>query len=126
MTDNRKLLESAAKAAGLIVHGLADKFVVQHNYGPDGLCVANDKGGYSLWNPLTDDGDALRLAVKLEIDLQHNWQSVIGIYTRNDSVKVGIPSHAEVGGDEYQDRLAATRRAIVRAAAEIGKAMEDQ
>ena len=100
MTD-RELLELAAKAAGIEHKGYCGT--------PPGLILWETDYGLKLWNPLTDDGDALRLAVKLEIDLQHNWQSVIGIYTRNDSVKVGIPSHAEVGGDEYQDRLAATR-----------------
>ena len=117
MTD-RELLELAAKAAGDEIQWDSVEACWYRE--------TDDYPGNPEWNPLTDDGDALRLAVKLEIDLQHNWQSVIGIYTRNDSVKVGIPSHAEVGGDEYQDRLAATRRAIVRAAAEIGKAMEDQ
>ena len=45
MTD-RELLEAAAKAAGYV-----------HYHPGDGF--------YQTWNPLTDDGDALRLAVKL-------------------------------------------------------------
>lgn len=68
------------------------------------------------WNPLLDDGDALRMAVKFEFDIEH----------QEDSVFV---NHVEI--QNYQlldwhngDRLAATRRAIVRAAAEIGKQME--
>lgn len=107
MTE-RELLELAAKAAGIDVDWKTGRL----------------RSTYCFWNPLTDDGDALRLAVKLEIDLQHNHGSVIAIYTRNDSIKVGIPAHAEVGGDDYQDRLVATRRAIVRAAAAIGKDMK--
>jgi hypothetical protein len=68
------------------------------------------------WNPLTDDGDALRLAVKLGLSIQQ------GTY------KVAVESIPQEG-DEYfgctesfnNDQYAATRRAIVRAAAEIGK-----
>ena len=55
------------------------------------------------WNPIDDDGDALRLAVKLGIDV-FPWQ------------------------DKHRDRhdlYAATRRAIVRAAAEIGRQMQE-
>lgn len=64
------------------------------------------------WNPLTDDGDALRLAVKLKIcvDIHENGHCYAG-----DDVMV-----VEEGTDSY----AATRRAIVRAAAEIGKEMK--
>ena len=67
------------------------------------------------WNPLTDDGDALRLAVKLwlEVDI---CQTGIAIRTPN-GIKVLLSE------DDESDVTAATRRAIVRAAAEIGKAM---
>lgn len=68
------------------------------------------------WSPLTNDGDALRLAVKLKLHLgleSHTvsaWQS-----DKFGNFQTEVLSHR---GDE-----AATRRAIVRAAAEIGKAM---
>lgn len=97
MTTDRKLLRLAAKAAGIKVHGLADKFVAQHDMGRDGLCIANDRGGDSLWNPLTDDGDALRLAVKLGLTV------------------------SPTGNLDFVFACVATRRAVVRAAAEIGK-----
>ena len=57
MTD-RELLELAAKAAGLEFDP-----TVQNQFGL--LVVAEDASCQSdqkLWNPLTDDGDALRLA----------------------------------------------------------------
>jgi hypothetical protein len=63
----------------------------------------------SGWNPLTDDADALRLAVKLELN-----------------VLVGVAKDGEgriVVETSLDDPYAATRRAITRAAAEIGKAM---
>ena len=94
MTD-KELLELAAKAAGLEV-------------------VTPTMLKYGQWNPLTDDGDALRLAVKLDI-----VPRVIGdtAYAFADSVCIDF----EEGVDN--DPYSATRRAITRAAAEIGKAM---
>ena len=94
MTD-KELLELAAKAAGLHVK-------VSSNSGR-GLKV---HGNCNWWNPLTDDGDALRLAVKLNI----LWDVKVH-YTRFLDLCV-------------HDKLAATRRAITRAAAQIGKEME--
>ena len=72
------------------------------------------------WNPLTDDGDALRLAVKLRIDLEWREDGRIAAYR-----------HAYADGHCFtaiessrEDCAAATRRAIVRAAAAIGEAMQ--
>ena len=123
MTD-RELLELAAKAAGLNVKGEwadeDDKFT-HLNIGKK---FTNER---MKWNPLTDDGDALRLAVKLRIDFtwQPAMESVIAYPTMHDTLEIteeymeysdnGIPV------DTY--RYSALRRAIVRAAAEIGKAM---
>jgi hypothetical protein len=104
MTD-RELLELAAKSIGL-------KYRPENNY-----VVVDAKTGQWLgsWNPLADDGDALRLAVKLEIDL------IIGtghkfVTARNEVTQLNEYEYT-------QDKYAATRRAITRAAAEIGKAM---
>ena len=101
MTD-RELLELAAKAAGYQIDGPASKYMVQ-GYTFDSLLRLNEQGGHSVWNPLTNDGDALRLAVKLGIDIS---KSQVDYWDKNST-----------------DPYAATRRAIVRAAAEIGKAM---
>jgi hypothetical protein len=112
--NDKELVKLAAKAAGIKVHGLADKYVAQHSYGPHGLCIENDKGGDSLWNPLEDDGDALRLAVKLGmmLDVEGEYKSYISAQAKD-----GTYTHYE---DNYTDPYAATRRAITRAAAEIG------
>jgi len=108
---NRELLELAAKAAGM-----ADYEYLKVDQG--GFeCMAFDAGGSEsdYWNPLTDDGDALRLAVKLGL----------AIYPAGNSTGCA-PEEEETGqhvmhnGEPY----AATRRAIVRAAAEIGKALK--
>lgn len=68
------------------------------------------------WNPLTDDGDALRLAVKLGADIQPKGFGV-EVWIFESRVSSGIVDYSD-------DPYAATRRAIVRAAAEIGRGME--
>jgi hypothetical protein len=66
-----------------------------------------------LWNPLTDDGDALRLAVKLNID----------VFGASDC-RVCEWDDGVVTEQSNNDPYTATRRAITRAAAEIGKEMK--
>ena len=70
--------------------------------------------GEGSWNPLTDDGDALRLAVKLGISVLYSD------FTGEAEARWNRGAYrlTEYGPD---DPLAATRRAIVRAAAEIGR-----
>lgn len=64
------------------------------------------------WNPLADDVDAFRLMVALRLDVQFNADRVL--VWRSGSYDPVI--------EEYRrDRSAATRRAIVKAAAEIGR-----
>jgi len=113
MTD-KELLTLAAKAAGIEIElyrfGFGESFWI-----PEGEELQRP------WNPLTDDGDALRLAVKLKM-----------------MIDVG-PGYAEAKDPEHEqgqkpitameyffddDPYAATRRAIVRAAAEIGRGVE--
>ena len=105
MTD-RELLELAAQAAG---YTLEEHFDANGLYWP--WCI--EIGDY--WCPLTDDGDALRLAVKLNMGISIPLHLTI----RADVVcfRYSTVSAREEGCDPY----AATRRAIVRAAAEIAK-----
>lgn len=108
MTD-RELLEMAAKAAGIAV--VWGKWLNRHEW-----LVHYNTGDLSPWNPLTDDGDALRLAVKLHMDI---WQCPL---LRSVSI---ICDSEDVIKEKYEgDPQTATRRAIVRAAAEIGRGME--
>jgi hypothetical protein len=102
MTD-RELLELAAKAAGLA--GTWDPHL--HD-------IRLAMFDAEWWNPLTDDGDALRLAVRLGIKFSISYNRVSAIANPGEN----HVSEPVVGDDE----MAATRRAIVRAAAEIGKA----
>ena len=104
MKTDRELLELAAKAAGL-------RFAINGDDLPGYVAVAGDdwRYGWTHWNPLTDDGDALRLAVKLELrlDLRHSTNEVSAF---------GLSRIDEGAKDPYE----ATRRAITRAAAELG------
>ena len=100
---DRELLEMAARAAG----GISS----------DGLGRCYDMEREAEWNPLTDDGDALRLASRLLIDMQ---------FFADDGGFVQAwcwPISDWLREDDLGDFPAATRRAIVRAAAEIGKGM---
>lgn len=115
MTD-RELLELAAKAAGVVIAAITHNGVAQ---GKNGACLVD------YWNPLTDDGDALRLAVKLKIHHRQysNQVQIRGCWVSGgyiEATRKDVEEREPVGNDPY----AATRRAIVRAAAEIGKAMK--
>lgn len=117
--EARELLELAAKAAGMV-----GTWATGHQAYGDEKFDGLDTGLRFLWNPLVSDGDALRLAVKLRmcIDIKPT-ESV-----HSDSVFVGFGGHTRGGGRtgrvgaKHADISTATRRAIVRAAAEIGKA----
>jgi hypothetical protein len=108
MTD-KELLELAAKAAEM-------KIFVWGKKGSENYCIKNNDGTPgNRWNPLTDDGDALRLVVNLKIDVKHYDDYVVGWF---DGGYIGT-GKIMYEGDPY----AATRRAITRAAAAIGKEM---
>lgn len=123
MTD-REMLELAAKAAELKIVGDVDKMICQPDHRAGGYVIRNDRGGDSCWNPLTDDGDALRLAVKLGLDINQTWKVVLGD-DNYPMASVHVSLHDEMFVYELKefDPCAATRRAIVRAAAEIGRRM---
>lgn len=118
MTTDREMLELAAKAAGIAVVGDVDRMIIQPDHRTGGFIIRNDRGGDSSWNPLTDDGDALRLAVQLGL------QVTPGTYNKEEATayRSGM-AEANERVHYQQDICAATRRAIVRAAAEIGRAM---
>lgn len=103
MTD-RELLELAAKAAEVT---------------DVGEWFDSDEGPYfvvgsKVWDPITDDGDALRLAVRLELEVSlGNFGAIV--YLKSGKVE-------EIGEDGC-DAMSLFRRAIVRAAAEIGRRM---
>jgi hypothetical protein len=119
MTD-RELLELAAKAAG---YDFKEKrfpsFPSCYEFYLRSKHPARTSDYSILWNPLTDDGDALRLAVKLHIDLDTYTDAVRCCKSVDFDDSEGTEAWESFGDDPH----AATRRAIVRAAAEIGKGM---
>lgn len=76
------------------------------------MSLVKPRGFQIYWNPLVDDGDALRLAVKLHLDV---------CFGANYVTVRGSAQMPTVNNDN--DPYAATRRAIVRAAAAIGESM---
>jgi len=107
-----ELLELAAKAAGM---------TIDTHYVDGGASVWEGERHHSDWipdwNPLDDDGDALRLAVKLEIVVEYR-RDASAAFAYNYARCLGIGEN-----NKNLDPYAATRRAIVRAAAEIGRNM---
>lgn len=115
--DDRELLELAAKAAGFSHYRYCDVHMalVPEPEGEDVL-------PFSVWSPLTNDGDALRLAVTCKIAL--NPMLVDGLNRDlHESAAGGVNRWTDCREKHNGDPFAATRRAIVRAAAEIGRAM---
>lgn len=121
MTDI-ELLKLAAKAAGYEVAHVADD-------GESLLLV----GEQSPWNPLVDDGDAFCLAVSLNLAVipypiyeAHKYGAVAKLYRDSTKTYRGREKAIEAVELYKADPRAGTRRAIVRAAAEIGKEMGDE
>lgn len=128
METDRELLELAANAAGIELIGFAGVGCWSDCDGELGYQTKD----FDRWNPLTDDGDALRLAVKLGISTlpypiynESERHSVIAKQRRrSDMMREANPTEViEVYGD---DSCAATRRAIVRSAAEIGREKQNE
>ncbi len=114
MTD-RELLELAAKAAGMPIHAANQAQRDACGAGDVGLWISNDT---TCWNPLTDDGDALRLAVKCGIVVEYR-REVPACFAYHYALNLEV-----VQRNDQLDPYVATRRAIVRAAAEIGRRMK--
>ena len=107
--DDLTMLELAAKAAGIVVRWHSESY-----YGPTMEIMEYESGG-PPWNPLTDDGDALRLAVKLGLVIDCSRPSCGEPFKRHTTWLDELMSNEEL-----------TRRAIIRAAAEIQLAKESK
>lgn len=124
MTD-RELLERAAKAAGMSVLTVPwprdpdGWFYCEHGSDGGGMFYAKGqqaRGG--RWNPLEDDGDALRLAVTRRIRI-HPYDTFV-------AASCGVRRCMVESYHRHRDERAATRRAIVRAAAAMADAGEER
>ena len=118
---DKELLEMAARAAGLTMGWRNDP-----DYGgSETPCILDGEDFGCWWNPLSDDGDALRLAVTLEIgvDFFSGFKQVI---CHRHADRENCDMHGVVGYGAGADRRPSAenaRRTIVIAAAEIGKSM---
>ena len=113
MTDE-ELLRCAAKAAG---------FAEPHSYRPktNSLLWLGKESGVATWRPLDDDAEAFKLMVQLGI------RDYFGVEVQKTCVQATAFEpweHCEYEEYKEQDPCAAARRAIVRAAAQIGKEMK--
>jgi hypothetical protein len=109
MTD-REMLEWAAKATGW------DCIIEMYGHDDFGNPLINGNNPPTIWNPLIDDGDALRVAVAL------NFQ----VHVRGGATLVTWKNaHTGVSEPWGDDKNEATRRAIVGAAAVMAHAMEE-
>ncbi|MDB5975195.1 MAG: hypothetical protein JWR07_1955 [Nevskia sp.] len=109
MASDRELLEKAAKAAGYNY----TEFAAPDELSPDGWGFVRFLKGQHVvfWNPLTDDGDALRLAVKLHMRVE--------ISEQDQATTAFVPGAVQGYGCDFSagGKEAATRRAITWAAA---------
>jgi uncharacterized iron-regulated membrane protein len=111
MTD-RELLKLAAKAAGIDV---------VHQPYRDSISIPTGGLSWRDWNPLADDGDALGLVSKLALCVSV-YRSA-GIVTAGNVLWASeryCSERFDKGATEDEIRASA-RRAITRAAAEIGR-----
>ena len=116
--DDRTMLELAAKAAGYTVNAEIQAARDALGAGNVGLWI---DGVSTCWNPIEDSRHAFRLGVKLSLCQAQ-------CFARNPPEV--LISYKSLGGEWHHqtvvyngDPEAATRLAITRAAAEIGKAM---
>ena len=115
--EDRELLELAAKACGLELRFIALTNMPGAEERPR---IVHENGVTEKWNPLEDDGDAFRLSACLRLE-------VIPGKHFGDGCSVNSRRH-EISGvtvfRDSKDMAEQMRRAIVMAAAEIGKTMQ--
>ena len=117
----KEMLELAALAAGY--KGTVTEYA--NGYAEMGLSNHFSPSGSNVWAPNTNDGYSFRLAVALNM--------IVGVYERFTSACQNItPNDIEVDvlgevvvwhHETNNDPLKATRMAVLRCAAEIGKSM---
>jgi hypothetical protein len=117
----KEMLALAALAAGV---------EIDHWRGPIPMVNQSDYDAneYHSWDPDDDDGDSRRLEVALHmiVGVYESYTSVCQNITPND-IEVDVLGEVVVWHHETNnDPLAATRMAVLRCAAEIGKSMKEK
>ncbi len=128
---DKELLELAALAAGYEIQSYSSepKACLWLYHPNDTVLDVWGERPIFKWNPLTDDGDAFRLAVRIRLSVDHNHTADQQRWVASDRNGCeGCYAPVSCVEDEFEerDRDAATRRAIVRAAAAIGQSMKEQ
>lgn len=116
MTDTRKMLEDAARAAGIAITPCTctdPRWPFRHDESKSG------KSGH--WNPLEHDGDCARLEAACEINVMW-WDDRVSVVSTGEHCHSSDMQFSDHGGD----RSAARRHASVRAAAQIGAAVREK
>jgi hypothetical protein len=125
INELRRLLELAAKAVGFIDDATDESVANGLHRGSDDVFYITSSYGRRDWSPTEDDGDALRLAVSLNLSVKH------GVDIWDDTQKMSAYAYFGDFGECFfeehgSDPYAASRLAIVRAAAAIGEKMESK
>ena len=106
--EDKELLEQAAKVLGIEV--------------TDGMRGLWDFDGSSAWNPLDDDGDAMRALAAMpslwSLKLMFGTPSIVMDVAWGTGKGIVVSRSSS----QYEDRAEAIRRAIVMALAEIARA----
>ena len=111
--DEREEFLLVAKACGLQIGTEVGEYTFSHQYGC--LQRRNANGTSTNWNPKTDDGDAFRLAVKLNMLLD---------FKRLHHRKVSTTRTADIAVLNGTDWLQDARLAIWRAAVAYARSMK--
>ncbi|WEM01106.1 hypothetical protein [Delftia tsuruhatensis] len=112
--SDRELLEMAAKAAR---HEFRWNGLYRHGEGRSEILVLPDKGVWFGWDPLNDDGDAMRLVADLRLNVLPGKHKGDGCTV--ETQRAGITGVTTFRDDKREQM----RRAIVMAAAAIGAGM---
>jgi len=114
MKTDKELLTLAAKAAGIKLADEVDSYIP----GSRAMWIVGRGGRDAIWYPFNDDGDALRLAAALKIDIE--WQvTQLGADPTVEAYRSDVDGPSFCASENECDY----RRAIVRAAAAIGEQM---
>lgn len=118
----RRLLDLAAKAVGYATHHRmnSDRMLLSP---PVVALVVHDADGRLIstcWNPAEDDGDSRRLEVALEM-IVDNFTGEVRV---KNGWSYGSPNFHTEDIPREDDPCAATRLAVLRAAAAIGESNE--
>ena len=110
--SDRELLDLAAKAAGYRI-----------KFGASGDLYIQAGMNTRAWNPLTDDGDALRLSFELRLNMEflQGFKQVHAYHQADPNQLFGLVGYGS--GADKEPTLENVRLAIVKAAATIGRAM---